>query len=91
MTDLIKKFSEAAKTVSSKKDPMRECVYGAYHNHLRDINSEILPEDIQIIYDAVSDRLTSVKPPGDIGNDEADHLAKDILYMASAVKAQYRP
>ena len=49
MTDLIKKFSEAAKTVSSKKDPMRECVYGAYHNHLSDINSEILPEDIQII------------------------------------------
>jgi len=49
-----------------------------------------LPEDIQIIYEAVTDRLTSVEPPGDIGIDEAGYLAKDILHMADVIKANHR-
>jgi len=82
MSDLLKKFSEAAKTVSSKNNPMRECVYGAYRDHLSNIDMDDLPEGIQIIYEAVTDRLT-----GDIGEDEAGFLAKDILHMADVIKA----
>ena len=87
MSDLLKRFSEAAKTVTSNNTPIQECVYGAYRDHLSNIDTDDLPEDIQIIYESVTDRLTSVEPPGDIGIDEAGHLAFDILYMANMVKA----
>ncbi|NNL78559.1 MAG: hypothetical protein HKO68_19685 [Desulfobacterales bacterium] len=91
MTDLPDKFAQATKTVSSLKASMRKSVYGAYFNHLRDIKTADLPEEIQPIFDAVTDRLMSVHPPGDIGNDEASYLAKDIFFMADVVKARYRP
>ena len=87
MTDLLKKFSAAAQTIKSNSHPVRVGVYGAYREHLKDINPDDLPENIQIIYESVKDRLTSVKPRGDIGEDEAGHLAKDILYMADMVKS----
>jgi hypothetical protein len=87
MTDLLKKFSAAADTVKSKNNPVRVGVYGAYREHLKDINPDELPENIQIIYESVKDRLTSVKPAGDIGEDEAGYLAKDILHMAEVVKS----
>ena len=87
MTDLLKKFSAAAETVQSNNSPVRVCVYGAYREHLEDINPDDLPDNIQIIYESVKDRLTSARPRGDIGEDEASHLAKDILYMADAVKS----
>jgi hypothetical protein len=87
MTDLLKKFSAAAQTLKSNTRPVRVCVYGAYREHLKDINPEDLPENIQIIYESVRDRLTSVTPTGDIGEDEAGHLAKDILHMADIVKS----
>ncbi len=87
MTDLIKKFSAAAKTVKSDNSPAKISVYGAYREHLNDINPKDLPDNIQIIYESVKDRLTSVKPKGDIGEDEASHLAKDILYMADVMKS----
>ena len=90
MSDLLKKFSEAAKTVSSNSNPLRECVYGAYRDHLSNIDTDDLPEDIQIIYEAVTNRLTSVEPAGDIGIDEAGFLAKDILHMADVIKANHR-
>ena len=51
MDDMLEKFSEAAKIISSNKNPLRKSVYGAYVNYLSDINTEDLPEDIQIIYD----------------------------------------
>ena len=70
---------------------MRECVYCAYVDHLSDINTEDLPEDIQIIYESVDMRINSTVPPGDIANDEAGYLAKDILYMADVLKARYQP
>ena len=87
MTDLLKKFSAAAETLKSDNSPVRISVYGAYREHLNDINPEDLPDNIQIIYESVKDRLTSVKPKGDIGEDEAGHLAKDILYMADVMKS----
>ena len=90
MADLLTKFTEAAKIVSSNKNQLRECVYCAYVDHLSGIDLDDLPEDIQIIYESVEMRLTSKEPAGDIGNDEADYLAKDILYMADVVKAQHR-
>jgi hypothetical protein len=40
MTDLLKKFS-AAETVKSNNHPVRVCVYGAYREHLKDINPMI--------------------------------------------------
>jgi len=85
MTDLLKKFSAAAETVKSNNTPVRVCVYGAYREHLKDINPDDLPDNIQIIYESVKDRLTSARPKGDIGEDEAGNLAKDILYMADVV------
>ena len=87
MTDLLEKFSAAAKTLESNTNPVRVSVYGAYREHLKDINPDDLPENIQIIYESVRDRLTSVKPTGDIGEDEAGHLAKGILHMAAIVKS----
>ena len=89
MTDLLKKFSAAAETVKSNSHPVRVCVYGAYREHLQDINPDDLPENIQIIYESVRDRLTSAEPKGDIGEDEAGNLAKDILHMADVVKTNY--
>jgi hypothetical protein len=88
MTDLINKFSAAAETLKSNKKPVRACVYGAYLEHLKDINPSDLPENIQIIYESVRDRLVSTKPQGDIGEDEAGYLAKDILHMADVVKSR---
>ena len=57
-----------------------------FFNHLRDINPDDLPENIQIIYESVIDRLRSVRPIGDLGEDEAGHLAVDILHMADVIK-----
>jgi len=90
MADLLKKFSAAAETVKSSNSPVRVCVYGAFREHLKDINPDDLPENIQIIYESVRDRLASVRPKGDIGEDEAGYLAKDILHMADVVKADYK-
>ena len=90
MTDLVKKFSDAAKTISSSNNPMRECVYSAYVDHISDIDIDDLPEELQIIYEAVTNRLTSVEPTGDIGNDEASYLAKDILYMSDVLRSVFK-
>jgi len=90
MTDLLKKFSDAAKTVKSNNSPVRVCVYGAYRDHLKDINPDDLPENIQIIYESVIDKLSSVEPAGDIGEDEAGYLAIDILHMADVIKINYK-
>ena len=87
MDDLLVKFSEAANIISSNKNPMRESVYGAYVEHLTDIDTEDLPEDIQIIFESVEMRINSTVPPGDISDEEASFLAKDILYMANVLKA----
>jgi len=90
MADLLKKFSAAAETLKSSKNPVRVCVYGAYREHLKDINPDDLPENIQIIYESVRDRLTSVRPKGDIGEDEAGYLAEDILHMADVLKSNLK-
>ena len=90
MDDLRKKFSEAAKIISSRKNPMPKSVYCAYVDHLSDINTEDLPQDIQIIYESVDMRINSAVSPGDIPNVEAGYLAKDILYMAEVLKTQHQ-
>ena len=62
MTDLLKKFSAAAETVKSNSNPVRVCVYGAYREHLKDINPDDLPENIQICYKfALVIRITCVR------------------------------
>jgi hypothetical protein len=51
--DLLDKFEKAAKKISSsEKKDIRECVYCAYVDHLSDINTDDLPEDIQIFYES---------------------------------------
>ena len=90
MTDLLNKFSKAAKAVSSSKTPMWECVKQAYVDHLSDISRDDLPEEIQIFYDSVKLRVTSVEPPGHIGNDEASYIANDIMYMADVIRSGSR-
>ena len=90
MPDILKKFVEAAQKVSSDIPSMRERVYGAYLDHLSGINTDDLPEEIQVIYESVEMRLISVAPAGDIGDDEASYLAKDILYMADVIQSHYK-
>ena len=90
MTELLNKFSEAAKAVSSNKTLMWECVKQAYVDHLSDISRDDLPEEIQIFYDSVKLRVTSVEPPGHIGNDEAIYIANDIMYLADVISSGLR-
>lgn len=86
MADLQKKFSDAAKMISFDETAIQKCVYGAYMDHLSDINTDDLPEEIQIFYESVKIRLTSVFPAGDISNQEAFHVARDILFLADALR-----
>ena len=90
MADLLTKFNEAAKVVSSCNNQLRESVYCAYLDHLSGIDLNDIPEEIQIIYESVEMRLTSSIPPGNIGNDEAHYLAKDILYMTDIVRGRHK-
>ena len=46
----------------------------------------IYQRTVQIIHESVIDRLASVQPVGDIGEDEAAYLAKDIIHMADVMK-----
>ena len=87
MTDLMKKFSEAAKAVSSSKTPMWESVKQAYVDHLSDISTDDLPEEIQIFYDSVKLRVKSVEASGHISNDEASYIANDIIYLADVISS----
>ena len=85
MTDLRKKFSKAAKIVSSKKSPIPQLVYGAYSEHLKNINTDSLPKNVKMIYGSIKDRLESKADFSDIGNVEAHFLAQDILCMADVI------
>ena len=48
MSDLLNKFSEAAKAVSSRKTDEWEGVKRAFADHLNDISTDSLPEEIKI-------------------------------------------
>ena len=87
MIDLRNKFSEAAKAVSSSKNPMWECVRNAFSDHLRDIRREDLPEQLQIFFDSVRLRVSTGEALGQINNYEAGYIAKDILYMADVINS----
>ena len=91
MPDLLKKFSKAAKEISSEKKDIRECVYCAYVDHLSDIDTDDLPPEIRIFYESVKIRLTSTMPPGEISDFEASWIAEDILYMADVIGIHERP
>ena len=91
MPDLLKKFSKAAKEISSEKKDIRDCVYCAYVDHLSDIDTDDLPPEIRIFYESVKMRLTSTIPPGKISSDEANWIAEDILFMADVIKIRNRP
>jgi hypothetical protein len=90
MTDLLNKFSEAAKVVSSGKTHMWECVNRAYVDHLSDISTDSLPEEIQIFYDSVKLRITLAEALDHIDNDEAGYIANDIMYMADVISSGLR-
>ena len=90
MTDLYKKFSEAAKTVSSGKNPMWESVKQAYVGHLSDITADSLPEEIQIFFDSVRLRVISAEPLGIINNNDASFIANDIMYIADVLRSHRR-
>jgi hypothetical protein len=87
MTDPRKKFSEAAKAVSSSKTSTWECVKQAYVDHLSDISTDDLPEEIQIFYDSVKLRVKSAEASGHINNDEASYIANDIIYLADVISS----
>ena len=90
MADVFKKFSEAAQMISFEENAIQKCVYCAYCDHLSDIDTDDLPEEIKIFYESVKIRLTSIVPPGEIDKKEAVFLAKDILYMADVVREHYK-
>ena len=87
MIDLRDKFSEAAKAVSSSKNPMWECVRQAFIDHLSEIRREDLPEQLRIFFDSVRLRVNTGETLGQINNDEASYIAKDILYMADVINS----
>ena len=87
MTELLNKFSEAAKAVSSSKHPIWECINRAYSNYLSDIRTDSLPEELQIFFDSVRLRVTTAKAFGYIDNNEAGYIAQDILYMADMISS----
>jgi hypothetical protein len=58
---------------------------------LSDIKVDDLPEEIQVFYESVKMRLTSTIPPEGIGDDEANWIAEDILYMADMIRIYNRP
>ena len=91
MLDLLEKFTKAAKEVSSKRKGIRDCVHCAFVEHLSDINPDDLPWEIRIFYESVKIRLTSTVLPGGINEDEADWIAKDILYMADVIRNKNTP
>ncbi len=88
MPDLLKKFTKASKEITSEKKATRECVYCAYVDHLSDIDTDDLPEEIQIFYESVKMRLTSTVL--EINDDEASWIADDILYMADVVRSHLK-
>ena len=90
MTDLPNKFSKAAKAVSSSKTHVWECVKRAFADHLSDISTNNLPEELQIFYESVKLRITSAEAIGYIDNDEARYIADDILYMADVISSGMR-
>ena len=90
MTDLLNKFIEAAKAVSSSKNYKWECVRQAFVDHLSDINTDSLPEDLQIFYDSVKLRIISGETLGHINNKEASYIAQDILYMADVINSGFK-
>jgi hypothetical protein len=87
MTDLRNKLSEAAKAISTSKNPMWECVKKAYVDHLNDIRREDLPEKLRIFYDSVKLRITTGETLCHINNEEASYIAEDILYMAHVINS----
>jgi hypothetical protein len=87
MIDLRSKFSKAAKAVSSSKKPMWECVRQAFIDHLSEIRRDELPEQLQIFFESVRLRVNTGETLGQINNDEAGYIAKDILYMAGVINS----
>ena len=85
MSDLINKFSNAAKAVSLSKNPVWECVNQAYSDYLSDISTDSLPEQLQIFYDSVKLRVRTADTFGYVDNDEARYIALDIVYMADKI------
>lgn len=85
MTDLLIKFSKAAKAISSSKTQKWEGVRKAYIDHLSDISKDSLPEDLQIFYDSVRIRITIGETLGHINNDDVGYIADDILYLADMI------
>ena len=90
MTDLLNKFSEAAKAVSSSKNSKWGCVRQAFFDHLSDISTDSLPAELQIFYESVKLRVTSAEAYGHIDNDEASYIAEDILYLADMINQRVK-
>ena len=87
MTDLLTKFSEAAKSITESKSLMWDRVRKAYVDHLSDISTDSLPERIQIFYDSVRLRIFLGETIGNVNNEEASYIAEDILYMAEIINS----
>ena len=84
---ILNKFSLAVEELSSNTKSMQELVYSAYHEHLNDIDPEDLPEEIQAVFGAVSEKLEGGEPIKDFGNDEATNFARDIQYMFDLIRS----
>ena len=88
MADLLKKFTEAAKAVSSNNPTNWESVKCAYIDHLSEISTESLPEKLQIFFESVKLRFSTADVIGNIKDDEASYIAQDIEYMADMLHSE---
>ncbi len=90
MTNLAQRLSDAARIITTKNIPVRDSIYVAFFTHLNDIDPNDMPRKFQFIYDSVKLRLTASIPHGNISNDEANHIAADILFLADVLDKNQR-
>jgi hypothetical protein len=90
MINLAQQLSDAARVLTSENKPIRESIYVAFFDHLNDINPDDMPRKFQFIYESVKLRLTAAAPHGNISNDEAGHIAADILFLADVLHTDTR-
>jgi len=88
MSQIHRRFSRAVEQIHERFNTLSQRVYGAYHDHLTGIDPNELPENLQVIFEAVKERLEAPSARNGIGNDEAGHLARDIKYLAKALESR---
>ncbi len=91
-------FTQAISSMATSPETLHERIGNAYINHLLQLKSSDLPEEIRYRFESLSDKLTGVEQSGGEGSvmatvkrmsiGEAIEVAKEILSMAAIVKSR---